>query len=219
MSRDGFGPATPDKSFNPFVDLCPRGSRKRKQVNFASAEIIEKTFAQHTSASPSFKKMPACRFPPRHKSQSDSPMDQDQLPTPDAMPTAPRAFLAPPTLHNVPPVSQASSVPAASTPALINPDFLQSLDKKMDLLTSGMLSIFAKVNQQGKDIEKNGLRISEQLLAVDANARSIAEIFNRLEDLAASKGGGLANSPEGPLQRGLPEGQKVGQNLANHCQG
>ena len=59
----------------------------------------------------------------------------------------------------------------------------------MDLLTSGMLSISAKVNQQGKDIEKNGLRISEQLLAVDANARSIAEIFNRLEDLAANPGG------------------------------
>lgn len=64
-----------------------------------------------------------------------------------------------------------------SAPALINPDILQSIDKKIYLLTSGMMPISAKVDQQGKELEQNHQLFAKQAPHIQSNSRNIAEIF------------------------------------------
>ena len=169
MSRTGVGFATPDKTGNPFESLNPRGSRKRKQVDFSSADIKEITEHQHTSASPAFKKaMPACRSPIPARTAGHVEMDTDPEPRVQQV-------LAPAVLQ-------------ASAPALINPDFLSGLDKKLDLLTTGMLSISAKVDNQEKTLAENSAKIARQADVIEANSSSIRDVFRRLDKL---EGAGL----------------------------
>ena len=178
---------TPAKEDNPFEELNPRGSRKRKQIDFTCDKIKEGIDLQITSASPIFKKskeMPACRSPKASSSSRSSsgqglPMDTDQVPT-SQPPASSSSVLSAPVLSSL---SAKPSVVAA--PALIDPGFLSKLDQKMDLLTTGMLSISAKVEEQGKKLNENTLLITAQASEIKDNSENIAEIFRRLDQMNA----------------------------------
>ena len=167
--------STPIKVPNPFEDLHPKGSRKRKQVDFSSPSIKTNIENQHASASPSFKKtrdagpeMPACRSPPTTGKLAQPPQPMDT-----GIPT-----------------SQAPAALGLPQPALIDPGFLTSIDKKIDLLTSGMMAISSKVDDQSKKLAENTAEISRQAVSIATNADSIAEIFRRLDEM---KGVGQAD--------------------------
>ena len=183
---------TPAKEVNPFEELNPRGSRKRKQIDFASREIVDCIETQQASASPSFKKakdMPACRSPSLIKKATlqvtETPMDTNQSRT------TPQVGGQEGT--NV--VSQGST---GAAPALIDPSFLEKMDKKMDLLTSGMMSISSRVDEQAKKLGENSAAISAQGDAISANSRDIADIFRRLEDMQEGR-----VPPPGPRERAV----------------
>ena len=167
--------STPAKENNPFEGLNPKGSRKRKQIDFTCEKIKEGINIQQASASPILKKskeMPACRSPvqiPSRQGQS-LPMDTDAAAPP------PREL----QLQSGP-LLPGSSVTSASAPALIDPSFLSKMDQKMDLLTSGMMSISSRVDDHGKKLGENSELIAAQATEIKANASNIAEIFKRLE--------------------------------------
>ena len=149
---------TPAKEGNPFEELNPKESRKRKQIDFASSAIIESIETQHVSASPSFKKskeMPACRSPSLLRkatlqvSGAETPMDTNPVPVPSDGATGGASSVGGPKAGH-------------TGPALIDPGFLEKMDKKMDLLTSGMMSISSRVDEQGKRIGENAAALAAQ---------------------------------------------------------
>ena len=170
---------TPAKASNPFEELNPKGSRKRKQIDFTCTEIADSIESQQASASPSFKKvkdMPACRSPTLLRKATllagnkDPPMDTD-LPRP-AVPVENGRLEAP-----------AAATSQGATTAMIDPSFLANLDKKLDLLTSGMMSISSRVDEQAKKQSDNSAAIAAQGEAITNNSRDIADIFKKLERL------------------------------------
>ena len=184
--------STPAKGDNPFEDLNPRGSRKRKQIDFACEKIKQDINLQQASASPILKKsrdMPACRSPKLATGASSGlglPMDTEQAPQ-----------LPPPSSSSSNPSLSTRSGPSTSAcgsaaPALIDPGFLNKMDQKMDLLTSGMMSISARVEEQGKKLNANAEIIAAQATEIKGNSQSIAEIFKRLDQLSAAGGPGRA---------------------------
>ena len=195
MSRPELDFSTPVKSANPFEELNPRGSRKRKQIDFTSKLIKDNIDSQQASASPHFKKskeMPACRSP------NPNPIMKATL----SLPGAPAAS-AMETDQNHPVVAaipnrasgpNGTTAPVAvlgTAPALIDPEFLSKMDKKIDLLTAGMMSMSARVDEQGKKLGENSALIADQAQAIASNTSSIAEIFKRLEDLRGGDRGGV----------------------------
>ena len=191
MSRAEQDFSTPAKSANPFEELNPRGSRKRKQIDFTSKLIKDNIDSQQASASPHFKKskeMPACRSP--------NPIMKATL----SFPGAPAAT-AMETDQNHPVVAAAPSKTSGHTgtpapiavlgtaPALIDPEFLNKMDKKIDHLTAGMLSMSARVDEQGKKLGENSALIAGQAEAIATNTSNIAEIFKKLEDLRSGNRG------------------------------
>ena len=157
MSRTDQQFSTPDKSHNPFEDLQPRGSRKRKQVDFSCSKVRAEIKKQHNSASPFFKRskeaaMPACRSPQASKMASSLPTDTDQhqgVLRPPSL-SLPQASAAPTnsgtTTAMVVALGCAQPAPApAPALALIDPFFLLKMDQKMDILTSGMMAVLARV--------------------------------------------------------------------------
>ena len=175
--------STPLKASNPFEDLNPRGSRKRKQIDFTSKLVKDNIQSQQASASPLLKKpkdMPACRSPNPIKkatlslqAPADSAMDTDQVQQPSNALSIPAG----------PPGNTAPVAVLGSAPALIDPEFLTKMDKKMDLLTAGMMSISSRVDEQGKLIGENSALIASQADAIAKNANNIADIFRKLETL------------------------------------
>ena len=185
MSRTEQDFSTPAKDPNPIEDLNPRGSRKRKQIDFTSKLIRDNIQSRHSSASPLLKKskdMPACRSPnPIMKATLQVPsmaMDTDQ---------------GPPVRNTVhtklvgPQDKQAPVAVLGTAPALIDPEFLSKMDKKMDLLTAGMMSISSRVDEQGKRLTENSALIAGQAEAISTNAENIAEIFRKLENIQSGR--------------------------------
>ena len=175
--------STPLKAPNPFEDLNPRGSRKRKQIDFTSKLVKSNIESQQSSASALLKRpkdMPACRSPNPIKKATlslqpadpdDIEMDQGQQPmNAPSIPAGPPGALAPVAV-------------LGSAPALIDPEFLTKMDKKMDLLTAGMMSISSRVDEQGKLIGENSAAIASQADTIAANANNIADIFRKLDTL------------------------------------
>lgn len=214
MSCVGLDFSTPIKDQNPFEELCPKGSRKRKQVDFSSEEIISGIESQHASASPHFKRskefsMPACRSPNR------PPLTQAAKSNPQSGATPAAAD---------PPVEQDTDITPASlaAPAMINPDFLMNLDKKLDLLTSGMMSISAKVHGNSAAIAANTSELSKQSSTVAANSRDIADIYKKLEMLSLLQSGPPQPTPSpdyGQARRLLRFWPIEGSSLEDLCGG
>ena len=177
---------TPAKGDNPFEELNPRGSRKRKQIDFACEKIKEGINLQQASASPNLKRskdMPACRSPKltaRASSGQGLPMDTEQAP-PVPSPAASSSILSAPVLSGPP-----APAGCAVAPALIDPSFLSKMDQKMDLLTTGMMSISAKVEEHGKKLSENAELITAQAAKIQGNSENITEIFRRLDQLSAA---------------------------------
>ena len=100
--------STPAKD-NPFEELNPKGSRKRKQVDFTCNKIQEGIHLQQVTASPTLKKskdMPACRSPtitarPTANANQGLPMETDAGSVPGVRTI--HNPLAPPVIPTPPP--------------------------------------------------------------------------------------------------------------------